>query len=219
MLPKPEKNKKKLIIDSESETSKVSDPQLAQKRAKTKRRLVLLSLFLTVGLSFIFWSIKHVQKLLASPPKINFDLHFKLPEFNKNISIKETNSSSDLDKYIKSLTENWAVYVSLVSNPKVSIYQNSPGFNLDSIPSIVTNLSSTKSSSQSLVNLNLPQGLLFQESLDSNKSFVYQNIISLPKNKLLFLIKIDNPKDIDQAKKELPILIDKIYWYSVSKIN
>lgn len=217
MLPKPEKNKKKLTTDSESENSKVSDPQAAQKRAKLKRRLVLLSLFLTVGLSFIFWSIKHIQKILISPPKINFN--FQLPKFTKNVSVKKTNSPIDLDKYIKSLTENWAVYVSLVSDPKNSLYQNSPIFNLDEIPTIVTHLSSIKSSSQSLVNLNLPQGLLFQESIDSTKNIFYQNIISLPANKFLFLIKLDNPKNLDQAKKELPLLIDQIYWYSVSQIN
>jgi len=217
MLPKPEKNKKKLITDSDSENSKVSDPQLALKRAKTKRRLVLFSLFLTVGLSFIFWSIKNIQKIIDSPPKINFN--FQLPKFNKNISSKKTNSSADLDKYLKTLTENWAVYVSSVSDPKVSLYQNSPIFNLDEIPTIVTHLSTIKSSSQSLVNLNLPQGLLFQESIDSTKNIFYQNIVSLPTNKLLFLIKLDNPKNLDQAKKELPLLIDQIYWYSVSKIN
>jgi len=216
MLPKPEKNKKKLV-DSNSEISSVADPQAAQKRAKLKRRLVLLSLFLTVGLSFIFWSVKHIQKILISPPKINFN--FQLPKFNKNISVKQNNSPSDLNKYIKTLTESWAVYVSLVPDPKNSIYQNSPIFNLDEIPTIVTHLSSIKSNPQSLVNLSLPEGLLFQESIDLNKNIFYQNIISLPKNKFLLLIKVDNPKNLDQAKKELPLLIEQIYWYSVSQIN
>jgi len=216
MLPKPEKNKKKLS-DLNSENTNTVDPQAALKRAKLKRRLVLLSLFLTVGLSFIFWSVKHVQKILISPPKINFN--FQLPKFNQSISVKKTNSSADLDKYIKTLTENWVVYVSSVSDPKISIYQNSPIFNLDEIPTIITHLSTIKSSPQSLVNLNLPQGLLFQESIDSTKNLFYQNIISLPQNKLLLLIKVDNPKNLDQAKQELPLLIDQIYWYSVSKIN
>jgi hypothetical protein len=207
MLPKPEKNKK--LNQSVEIEDKVNDAQLAKKRLQTKRRLVLLSLFLTVGLSFIFWSIRNIQKILISPPQFNLNFKINLPKFNSKVTVKNTSSSTDLDKYIKSLPENWSIFVTSISHPDTPIYQ----YNFTSptnLSEIVEKLSSQKANSQSLVNLTLPQGLLFQESLNSDSNFIYQNIISLPQNKLLFLIKIDNPKNIDQSKKDLPTLIDKV---------
>ncbi|MFA5750094.1 MAG: hypothetical protein WC895_02645 [Candidatus Shapirobacteria bacterium] len=220
MLPKQEKNKRlnQLVIDTEDKLK--TDTQLAQKRIKTKRRLVLISLFLTVGLSLIFWSFRSLQKISISPPKINFNFKINLPKTNKNISLKNTNSSEDVDKYIKSLNNNWSIFISLVSKPNTPLYKYSPDLVLkDNNPDTLKRLSSIPTNTQSSIDLNLPQGLLFQEYLNSDINFTYQNIISLPKNKLLFLIKIDNPKNIDQVKQELPLLIDKIYWYSVSQIN
>jgi hypothetical protein len=215
MLPKPEKNKKSAPL-TEIEDKVKNDAQLAKKRLQLKRRLILLSLFLTVGLSFIFWSFRHIQAILVSPPKFSLNLKINLPQFNHQPSVQNTNSSVDLDKYIKSLPESWSIFVTSISHPDIPIYQynfNSP----TNLSEIIEKLSSQKVNSESLVNLTLPQGLLFQESLNSDSNFIYQNIISLPQNKLLFLIKIDNPKNIDQAKKDLPPLIDKVYWYSVQK--
>jgi hypothetical protein len=220
MLPKPEKNKKSNSVVETEEQVKSNDAQLAKKRLQTKRRLILLSLFLTVGLSFIFWSFRHIQAILVSPPKFSLNLKINLPQFSHQPSIKNTNSSADLDKYIKSLSQNWSVLVSSVSAPETPIYQyHAESISKDNLSDIIKNLSSKKTDAQSLVDLNLPQGLLFQESFSPDQNFTYQNIISLPQNKLLFLIKIDNPKNLDQAKKELPLLIDKIYWYSVSQLN
>ena len=209
MLPKPDKNKiEKSVVD----------PQIIKKRLQNKHRLVLLSLFLTVGLSFIFWSYRHLQKILISPPK--FDLNFKinLPQFHPKISLKNSTSPADLDKYIKSLPENWSVFVTSISDQNNPIYQHNFTSSAN-LSEIIQKLSSQKPSDQSLIGLTLPEGLLFQESFNSDQNFTYQNIISLPQNKLLFLINIDHPKNIDQAQKELPILINKIYWYSVDQIN
>lgn len=220
MLPKPEKTKKlnKNLL-GDSEITQESEEVIAAKRLKTKRRLVLLSLCLTVGLSFAFWSFRHIQSFLNSPKDFSFhpNLNFQLPQINLNKVSSKTNTPSDseIQNFLKN--KNWSV---------VSIFINKPDqpsfiFNFDksSLKLTPNEFSSIKKTDQSLIGLNLPQGLLFQEKLTSNNGISYQNLITLPNSQLLINITIPNISNIESVRSDLSQLVDQLYWYSVSQLN
>ena len=220
MLPKPEKTKKinkNLLADSE--ITKESDEVVAAKRLKSKRRLVLISLSLTVGLSFIFWSVRSVQSFINSPKTFNFHPNFniKLPEFNlKKDSSKNQNLTSDTDirNFLKD--KNWSVISFFVNQPNQPTF--SQNADSSSFESDVNLLSSLNRPDQSQINLNLPQGLLFQEKLTQNGFLLYQNLITLPSTQLFISIKIPNA-NLSDNQSNLSQLVDMLYWYSVSQLN
>ena len=220
MLPKPEKTKKinKNLLD-DAEITQESEEVVAAKRLKTKRRLVLLSLCLTVGLSFAFWSFRRIQSFLNSPKDFSFrpTFNFQLPQFNLNkiSSPKNISSDSELQKFLKN--KNWSVVSFFISNPNQPSFtfnfdQSSFQFNLDQFTSV-------KKTDQSLISLDLPQGLLFQEKLTNNNSISYQNLITLPNSQLLININIPNISSIESVRSDLSQLVDQLYWYSISKLN
>lgn len=220
MLPKPEKTKKlnKNLL-GDAEITQESEEVIAAKRLKTKRRLVLLSLCLTVGLSFSFWSFRHIQNFLNSPKE--FSLHpnfnFQLPQINLNKTSSKKNPSSDseIQNFLKN--KNWSV---------ISVFTHKPDqpsfiFNFDksSLQFTPDQFNSIKKTDQSLIGLNLPQGLLFQEKLNSNNGISYQNLITLPSSQLLININIPNISDTESVRPDISQLVDKLYWYSVSQLN
>ncbi|MCW1949188.1 MAG: hypothetical protein KIH89_001935 [Candidatus Shapirobacteria bacterium] len=220
MLPKPEKTKKinKNLL-GDAEITQESEEVVAAKRLKTKRRLVLLSLCLTVGLSFVFWSFRHIKNFLNSPKDFSFHpaFSFQLPKINlnKTSSPKNTSSDSEIQDFLKN--KNWSVISIFINKPNQPSFisnfdQSSFQFNPDQFTSI-------KKTDQSLINLNLPQGLLFQEKLTSSNGISYQNLISLPSSQLLINIIIPNISDIESVKPNLSQLVDQLYWYSVSRLS
>lgn len=220
MLPKPEKTKKlnKNLL-GDAEITQESEEVIAAKRLKTKRRLVLLSLCLTVGLSFAFWSFRHIQIFLNSPKDFSFhpNFNFQLPQFNLNKTNSNTNttSDSDLKNFLKN--KNWSVFSVFVNK----LDQPSFAFNFDqsSLQFTSGQFDSIKKTNQSLIGLDLPQGLSFQEKLTSNNSILYQNLITLPSSQLLINVEIPNTSDVESVKPDLSQLVDRLYWYSVSQLN
>lgn len=218
MLPKPEKTKKlnkNLLADAE--ITKESDEVIALKRLKIKRRLILVSLTLTVGLSLIFWSFRQFQSFVNSPKSFNFHPNFTLPEFNfhKNSSSNQ-NSASDLDikNFLKD--KNWSVTSFFVNHPDKPTF--SLNFDSSSSESDINLLSSLTKTDQSLISLDLPQGLLFQEKLTQNNFLLYQNLITLPHTQLFISIKISDTS-LTNNQSNLSQLVDMLYWYSVSQLN
>jgi hypothetical protein len=220
MLPKPEKTKKinKNLL-GDAEITQESEEVVAAKRLKNKRRLVLLSLCLTVGLSFAFWSFRHIQSFLNSPKDFSFhpNFNFQLPQINLNKTSSQKNISSDseLQNFLKN--KNWSV-ISVFINKS-----NQPSFifNFDKSSFQLTpdQFNSIKKTDQSLISLNLPQGLLFQEKLTSNHGISYQNLITLPNSQLLINISIPNVSDAESIRSDLSQLVNQLYWYSVSQLN
>lgn len=220
MLPKPEKIKKlnkNLLADSE--ITKESDEVVAAKRLKSKRRLILISLGLTVGLSFVFWSFRQFQSFVNSPKTFNFhpSFNFKLPEFDfTKDSSQNQNSTSDIDirNFLKD--KNWSVISFFVNQPNQPTF--SQNADSSSFESDVNLLSSLNKPDQSQINLNLPQGLLFQEKLTQNGFLLYQNLITLPSTQLFISIKIPNAS-LNDNQSNLSQLVDMLYWYSVSQLS
>lgn len=220
MLPKPEKTKKinKNLL-GDSEITQESEEVIAAKRLKTKRRLVLISLCLTVGLSFSFWSFRHIQSFINSPKTFSLkpNLNFHLPQINLNKTTSSSNllSDSDIQNFLKN--KNWSV-VSVFVN---KLDQPSFIFNFDksSLKIDPEQFTSIKKTDQSLISLNLPQGLLFQEKLTSNDGVFYQNLITLPNSQLFINITIPNISDTESTRSEISQLVNQLYWYSVSQLN
>ena len=216
MLPKPEKNKKinrNLLEDAQ--ITQESEEVLAQKRLKTKRRLILISLICTAGISLTFWTIRTVQGFIASPPSFKFDFKIELPKFSS--SSKSSSKTNFSDAEIKKIIgdKNWSVGVVFKSNPSNLIFQNNSSADFSSV---IDNLSKVKPSEESLIGLNLPQGLTFQEKIDSLNNINYQNIINLPSNQVVISITTDS-NSLESVKPEIVSLTESLYWYAVSHLK
>ena len=98
MLPKPEKSKKLTNLLAEDKASTESEAEISQKRLLLKRRLILISLLMTAGISFIFWSFRAAQKIIHQPPQ--FNLSFKFPR--PNFSLKNNPSTNQTDIFVLS---------------------------------------------------------------------------------------------------------------------
>lgn len=215
MLPKPEKGKKlNNNFLSDSEITKESDEVIAAKKVKSKRRMILISLFCTAGLSLVFWSIKSIQSFTASPHPLNFNFHFKLPEFNfkTNTGTKTSTSisASDLDKFLSD--QKLSAIIFKKNDLNNSIYQFN--FSNSNITNFISELSKTKSTETSNIISGLPEGLLFQEKLDTS-SGLYGLNVNLPNSQITFIIQ-DNNKS-ENFNQNISSFINQAYWYSVSQ--
>jgi len=215
MLPKPEKSKKLTNLLAEDKASTESEAEISQKRLLLKRRLILISLLMTAGISFIFWSFRAAQKIIHQPPQ--FNLSFKFPR--PNFSLKNNPSTNQTDIFVLSDSQSsWSIASVAKSRPDKPVFShNYNNFNFDQT---MTSLSFLKPSSSSLINLQLPQGLTFQEKTASeNNSLIYQNLISLPSDTLLISVLIPQAQDLESVKSQLSSLVESLYWYSVRNLN
>lgn len=216
MLPKPEKTKKINNLLDKTDTNPENDAESALKKIQSKRRLVLISLILTAGLSLFFWVFRSVQQIIDSPPSINLDFKINFPKINFKTSSSKTNlSDSKIRQFLAS--KNWSVNVAFKSNPAVLVFQSTPSPN--SLTEIISELSQIKPSNQSLINLNLPQGLSFQEKIITKDNLIYQNLISIPGDQIIILINTNGINNLESIKSDLSTLVDSLYWFSVSSLN
>ncbi len=220
MLPNPKNNKNINNLLQNPQEPAVDEAQVNLKKLQVKRKIIISSLILTAGLSFIFWSYKSIQSLVSSPPKFNFNIN--LPKFSipQNTSTT-TSNSTELTKFIKKSPANWSAFVSLDTDYSKPVfeYQSTLLTTDNKIIPIVDKISAIKTSSQSLINLSLPQGLSFQEIIESSNGIYYQGLVHLPKNKILILIKNNNPISPSQIQTEVSTLIDQLYWHAVSFLD
>lgn len=214
MLPKPEKNKKINNLLDKSETVAENEANISRQR-QSKRRLVLISLLLTAGLSLFFWIFHNIQNFIDSPPSVNFDFKFNLPGINFKTSTSKNLPDSEIKQFLAS--KNWSVSVAFKSNPSNLIFQSNQSLN--NLDQVISELSKIKPSDNSLINLNLPQGLSFQEKIISDNNLTYQNLISFPGDQIVISVIINNTDNLESVKSDLSDLVDSLYWYSVSYLN
>lgn len=221
MLPNPKNTKNINNLLAKPSDPDINEAEINQKKLQAKRKAIVISLILTAGLSFIFWSYKSIRSLAQSPPNFNFELNFKLPKFSLPTNNKPGKPSSvDLDKFLEKSSNKWSIFVSLNTDYSNSVFEYQTDL-LGPIETgeIIEKISNTKISSQSLINLSLPQGLLFQETLDSTSTTFYHGLIHLPKNKILIIIKNENNTNSAETQSELPLLIEHLYWYAVNFLD
>lgn len=191
MLPKPEKIKKKLKSEESEAVNEISP----EEKIRKKRRLVTLVLSITIGLSFLFW-IYHFFKNFSLPK-----LFFSVP---KILVSKDLNPASSLEKDINSILISdkniWSIYVksdSLVFEKNSSELSLNPIFN---------------DNESTLIKANLPSGADVKENIISqDNSFEVQSLITIPNKKIILIIKVSG-NNLENSKKLIPLLAEKIYW-------
>lgn len=221
MLPNPKNTKTINNLLAKPSDPDINEAEINQKKLQAKRKAIVISLILTAGLSFIFWGYKSIRSLAQSPPNFNFELNFKLPKFSLPTNNKPGKPSSvDLDKFLEKSSNKWSIFVSLNTDYSNAVFEYQTNL-LGPIETgqIIEKINNTKISSQSLINLSLPQGLLFQETLDSDITTFYHGLIHLPKNKILIIIKNENNTSSAETQSELPLLIEHLYWYAVNFLD
>lgn len=204
MLPKEEKIKK---IPDDKQPG-LFDKEDERKRLTKKRRFIYLALILTTGLSLSFWAYRSIK---------NKNFSFKMPSINlpsfkaKSLSINPTANIS-LPKDSDSV---WSIFLKRIDTDSI-IYQHNQE-NIDP-NSILIKIDKTNLSTASAYTSTLPQGLKIKEIIqEDNKNFSYFSKITTPNQELLLIIKATDSKDLSQAKKSVPDLINQLYWYSLEK--
>lgn len=186
MLPKPEKKSKK----NNSEQLDLVETVDEGGKIEKKRRLLLVFLFLTVGLSLILALYRHFQSFDFSTFKISSFLSPAIQFLPKNNS--------------KNIPADWIFVVNTSSGFSFSFPQNSAS----------PNLSSIKNPSPLYAKKYLPQGVLVSESnFQSADYFEISSILTTPKTTINLYAKI--PGKISQSPNGLENysqLVRDFYW-------
>lgn len=195
MLPKPEKIKKKI----KSEESDVVNDIPPEEKIRKKRFLVALILLITIGLSFVFWTY-------------HFFKNFSFPKFSfstPKISVSEKSTPSfvlekDINNILSSDKNKWSFYVKTDS---FLWEKNSNELDLNITP---------ENSESLFVKKLLPSGVDVKENIiSSDNSFEVYSLITIPNKTIILIIKVSG-NNLENAKKLIPSLAEKIYWDIVS---
>jgi hypothetical protein len=201
MLPKPEKIKKK-IKSEESET--VNEISPAEKIRK-KRIFVTWALSITIGLSFLFWIYHFLRNF--SLPKISLSV----PKISVSKNLNPTLSlEKDINSVLISEKSIWSIYIKSDS----FLWQKNPDqlFSDTNPDSIISNLSKSKNTNESLIQKSLPVGAEIKENLISkNNSFEAQYLITVPQKQIFLVLKVSGD-NLEKSKLLIPQLAEKIYW-------
>ncbi|MDD4938031.1 MAG: hypothetical protein PHX34_03385 [Candidatus Shapirobacteria bacterium] len=211
MLPKPDKNKKTFPSGEVIET-KEEILAKEKKRLQKKRRFIIISVILTVGLSLSFWTYRSIKNFLNQPHKFGLNLPLNIPNINISKS-KNNNFDHQIQKLISSDFQNISLYIADDSDNQFIWQQNeSKIFQNQSIEEIKSKINSLTPTDKSLLNISLPVGLTFQEIISDKTDFNYFSQINLPGKKLLILINLDKKQDISH-------LVESIYWIYAQHLN
>lgn len=199
MLPKPEKIKKTKI-----EQQDIFEKIDQEKIIRTKRNYLLISIFLTIGLSFIFYSFNQIKFWIK-----NFSLS-PSPKISKISSSNPINSSLNI---IKKDDNDWLIIV------KTGEKTFSNKDNFSKIDEYFNSLSQIKSSSSSLISSLLPQGISYRESIKNLESkYIYTSEIILPKDSFFIHIEISGFSSLEESVSKIPEIAKNIYWSTVPSI-
>ncbi len=198
MLPKPEKNKKTKI-----EQQDIFEKINQEKNIRLKRNCLLISIFLTIGLSFLFYSFNRIQFWLK-----NFSFSYqKMPK------ISASNPINSVNDIIKKDNNDWLI---IVKTPTTYFSNKNKEISPDNYFSV---LQEATPSSSSLVSSVLPQGINYKQSIkDLESKYTYTTQIILPKNSFYIHLEISGLSDISQSASKIPQIIKKIYWETVPLI-
>jgi len=211
MLPKVDKNKKTFPQDQLSE--KENERLKKEKHVKKKRRLVLFSLIFTVGLSFIFWTYRTTKNFIDQGEKLSVKFNISLPKFDFSRE-KSHDFDHQMERIISSECKDISLYITDDNPDHPFIWQKNKDLILlnNDLSSIKEKVNSIQPTTQSSMNLNLPQGLTFQEISYNQGSHQHFLQINLPGRNLLILISASQQQDCSK-------LIESIYWNYLDSLN
>jgi len=206
MLPKPEKNKKTSSLHQLDLVESLD----GQKKSNRRRLILIISLFLTIGLSFIFWLFSGLSHFSFSLPKIN--LADKQPP-------SATGQSINLNRISNFKSSQWSIQVTDVAT-RTSLYTlNASPL---SEPEINSALKALKDSSEldfGGIDTALPSGVnLSIRRLSTNPSEL-NLLVDTPAKQLVFHLIITDTVATDQLKPLIPLIIQEIYWSIFNSVN
>jgi hypothetical protein len=213
MLPKPEKTKKKSV-----EQLDILDSLSVEKKLQNKRRFVLVVLILTVGLSLCFWIYTFIKQTISSPPILSLSLNFS--KFNSQIKLPlKLDIKKEISNILGEDAGNWLILCQ--TNPPTDNYywpedsQNS--FFTQDTDKIITDLDKLESG-PSLISDALPPGASVKQSVFSQGNIdEWRFLISIPQKQILVVLRHTGP--VETAQKILPLLTERLYWFSLNSQN
>ncbi|MDP4010012.1 MAG: hypothetical protein Q8P53_03460 [Candidatus Shapirobacteria bacterium] len=209
MLPKPDKTKKKSV-----EQLDILDSLSIEKKLQNKRRFILFVLILTVGLSLCFWIYTFIKRTLSSPPTLSLSLN--LSRFNPQIILP---NKLDIKKEIYDIlgnnASNWLVLYQ--TNPPTDNFywpdNNTNSFFTGNTSKIMNDLDKLEVN-PSLITDALPPGASVKQSVFSQDNInEWRFLISVPQKQILMMFRFTG--SVESAQKILPLLVEKLYWFSL----
>lgn len=197
MLPKPDKSKKSKNIEQLDLVETIS----AGDKLKHKRHWLYLTLFLTIGLSFLFWFYRSAKILIKT-------INFSHPQISVSIPAKDLLSilDSQTTQLLFKVSPGWSVSI-FTGQQLFNWTKNTVNLNESEKSSIISILSAKKDKIKSNISSYLPEGINLQENLSDT---VYQLLITVPERQILFIITF--PKNSSNSFSTVSQLISSLYW-------
>jgi len=182
-------------------------------KLKRKRTFLYIAIFITIGLSLIFWFYRSLHDIFTTPHRFSFPLpSIRLP------SVSTPSLSSVLDSQISHLLNadpsQWNI--SLFSDTSGLNYfnwsKNHQNLSSKDCDSAINQLIARKTDETSQLSAVLPPGVKVQEiSIDSDNRHDYQCLLTVPDHRLFISLSLQGV-DITASKKIIPNLISSLYW-------
>ncbi len=195
MLPKPEKKSKKKVATEQLDlVETISEGDKSRK----KRQSTILFLFLTVGISLIFFTYRQAKNFNFQAPSLPH-LNFKM--------------SKSSQSFTPSFPLSWSVSVSTIGSTFYSF--NSP-------PALKPDFSQVKTPvTESIAKKQLPEGVKVVEkfNLKDDRSEILSDI-STPK--VSFRLYAQIPGDINRQgvdREAYSQLAKDLYWYLIKRVE
>lgn len=197
MLPKPEKKSKKAKNEQLDLVAQIDEKKICE----NKRRWLFVTIFFTIGLSFIFYTYRHISKIF-----INFQNPFISNNFKK--TSPKTYNLNSVNQMIKNDKNVWSLYVQgddknysiNIDNPQSIIekFKTVENNNFDNPPEVFSSI---------------PKGLKFKflEIKDTN-IYEISAIIYTPSKILNIYLKVFGSNNFQNSGQLIPKVLDDIYW-------
>jgi len=188
MLPKPEKNSKRISSQQLDLVETISDAD----KIKKKRLSLFIFLLLTIGLSLSFWAFRQFKNFSFSQIKLT------LPAFSLPVP-----SAS----FVPKVPESWSIYISTIGTTDFTYSQNFDSqVKFDQIE---------KTNPSPYAKKYLPEGVVAVEKLHFNPDYLeILSQISVPN--LQFQVYTRIPGQINSDSSDLDSfsqMVESLYWY------
>jgi hypothetical protein len=205
MLPKPEKLRK----NNPSRQLDLVETIDVAKKSRRQRLTLIISLILTIGLSFIFWLFSNLKTFHFSPslPKINFD-------FNRQI--QPVDNLYNFSQIANFKSDQWSIRVSDLSDHHSLYSLNSPPLTAAELDSLIKILSSSTDPAFDGINSILPPGADLHIQHLSSGPYEINLLVNTPQKKFLLNLKIVNPQNTNLLKPFVPSMVETIYWSAIN---
>jgi len=208
MLLKTERNRRVNKREME-QLGLIDERTLKEKKTKNKegkRKILIITLGLTIGMSLVFWTYREFRTLDANL------IWEKMPKFNIGQKIEEKQVEQVLSEEINNIIVNdknsWTI----------GVKNNEKEWRLNGKEivwaKIETQLSKAKVDKDSFYGVKLPVGIDRKIIFGKDKNY-YELLVEVkpPGKRILIIIRVEgNENDLIPTKNLFPEIVEKIYW-------